>query len=255
MTRGRFVLVVSLPFAGWPLRGYASASFLAHVLLGVALTVASAIRPSRIPSGDVLVVEVVAGVPLPGPRATAPAAPAPPVPLPPAPAPPPREASVEELRPKKEERVPKEPPVPPTERPPSTAPATAGPTVPGAPATAGGPPSAAGAAGEGITSLDLEDAEFAWYRASVTAALRSRWTRPVLEDTLEPIAATVAFEVRRDGSVQNVRIESGSGVPVMDRSVLRAVVEAAPLPPLPSSWREPTLSARFEFRWRPGDPE
>ena len=33
-----------------------------------------------------------------------------------------------------------------------------------------------------------------------------------------------------------------------DRSALRAVADASPLPPLPLEWREPTLAAAFVFR-------
>ena len=91
-------------------------------------------------------------------------------------------------------------------------------------------------------------------RARSPPRCRGRWVRPILEDASGPIAATVVFEIRRDGSVADVRIEVSSGVPVMDRSVLRAVLESAPLPALPSSWREPSLSARYEFRFRPGEP-
>jgi TonB family protein len=126
-------------------------------------------------------------------------------------------------------------------------------SAPPGPAAPGSGTTAAAVAG-GVTALDAADVEFAWYRAQVTAALRSRWVRPVLEDAARPIAATVVFEIRRDGSVGDVRIEAPSGVPIMDRSILRAVAEAAPLPALPSGWREPVLLARYEFVWRPDEP-
>ena len=76
--------------------------------------------------------------------------------------------------------------------------------------------------------------------------------RPVFESR-EKLEVTIAFEILRDGDVGNVRIASSSGVPSLDRSALRAVVDASPLPPLPSSWREPSVSAQFLFRWLPGD--
>jgi TonB family protein len=203
-----------------------------------------------------MVVELAGGVP------AAPAQPPggsaepakPQIPPPPAPRKEPRESSFQDLAPKRTGEK-KKPPKEENREEPSAAPAVEGPPVPSPGGVVAGPGGAQGSGADGITALDLGDAEFAWYRGSVTAALRSRWIRPVLEDTEDTIAATVAFEVRRDGTVQDVRVEVSSGVPAMDRSVLRAVIEASPLPPLPSSWREPTLPARFEFRWHPGEPE
>jgi TonB family protein len=89
----------------------------------------------------------------------------------------------------------------------------------------------------------------------VTSALKGRWVRPVLEGTTDTIVASVSFAIRRDGTVEDVRIDTSSGIAVMDRSVQRAVIEASPLPPLPPSWRDPELPARFEFRWSPGEPD
>jgi TonB family protein len=95
------------------------------------------------------------------------------------------------------------------------------------------------------------DVEFAWYRASVTAALYSNWRRPILSGISEPLETSVGFEILRDGTVVNLRIESASGVPSLDRSALRALTDASPLPPLPAQWREPRLSAVFVFRMYP----
>ena len=80
-------------------------------------------------------------------------------------------------------------------------------------------------------------AAFAWYRASVTAALYSHWRRPILSGLQEPLEVGVAFEIRRDGGVLNPRISLPSGIPSLDRSALRAVADASPLPPLPQKPR------------------
>jgi protein TonB len=106
-------------------------------------------------------------------------------------------------------------------------------------------------AGHSIAPMAGGDIEFAWYRASVTAALYSNWRRPILSGISEPLEATVGFEILRDGSVANLRLESPSGVPSLDRSALRAITDASPLPPLPSQWREPRLTAVFVFRLYP----
>ena len=89
--------------------------------------------------------------------------------------------------------------------------------------------------------------EFAWYRTSVTAALHSHWRKPILAGLREPREVVVEFEILRDGTVAGVRIAQSSGVPTLDRSALRAVQDASPLPPLPASWAGSTLPAGFTF--------
>jgi periplasmic protein TonB len=146
---------------------------------------------------------------------------------------------------------------------PSPAPTTTGPATPQGPASspAGGPgpggPSAPGigaAGGTGIFSMDAAGSQFAWYRATVVASLQSHWNRPVLEDVRGTLTVTVTFEVDRDGTLRNVEVAESSGVPSLDRSALAAVIDASPLPPLPSGWGQPPFSARFEFRYSPGNP-
>lgn len=111
---------------------------------------------------------------------------------------------------------------------------------------------APGGMGESIVAIDGGDTEFAWYRTSVIALLRSRWIRPVLEGTSQTLSVAVTFSVDPDGRVRDLRVETSSGVPSLDRSALRAVEDASPLPPLPSTWGRAPFSARFEFRWSPG---
>jgi protein TonB len=257
VTRGSRLAVV-IPFGG-PGRPspFVLGSLAAHLAFLLYLFLAPAFRARPFPIGDAIVVDVVGGLPESAPAAAPETArPSTPVKPPPRkpPSRPPKESSLQDLpkpkQKKKEDRPKREDPAPETPSEP-----VAGPPDP-SPAPGGDPggPSPSGSGG-GVTSLDVGDVEFAWYRATVTAALKSRWVRPVLEDAKGLLAATVAFEVRRDGTVQNARVERASGVPVMDRSVLRAVLEASPRPPQPPTGRQSTLPARFEFRWRPGDPE
>jgi protein TonB len=87
----------------------------------------------------------------------------------------------------------------------------------------------------------------------VTAALRSNWRRPPLGNVREPLTVMVAFDILRTGAVRNPRILESSGVPSLDRSALRAVVDAQPLPALPRGLSADVVPARFEFTWSPGD--
>jgi TonB family protein len=105
--------------------------------------------------------------------------------------------------------------------------------------------------GSSITALEGGDVQFAWYRDSVTAALYSHWRRPILSGLVEQVEARVTFDILRDGSVRGLRIDHSSGLQAFDRSALRAVSDAAPLPPLPGNWRDATLPATFVFKLFP----
>jgi protein TonB len=114
----------------------------------------------------------------------------------------------------------------------------------------GAPP---GPAGAGITSLDPVDASLAWYHDTVNAALDRNWIRPPLEDAGGTVyAVVVAFEIARDGSVRGVKVESSSGVQVVDLSAVRAVRDSAPFPPPPPGRRDETVRARIRFEYDPG---
>jgi protein TonB len=106
--------------------------------------------------------------------------------------------------------------------------------------------------GSSIASLNLDDVALARYASFVTASLRANWIRPPLANVHDELSVIVAFEIQRNGSVRNLRIESSSGVPSLDRSAVRAVSDAVPLPGFPASVGSASLPARFEFTWYPG---
>jgi protein TonB len=103
-----------------------------------------------------------------------------------------------------------------------------------------------------VASLDILGSEFDWYTSSITAKLKQHWNRPLLGGVRETLTVVVSFTIQSDGRVTDVDIQSSSGVPSIDRSALRAIIDAAPLPRIPPQLRENTLPARFEFRWHPG---
>jgi protein TonB len=162
---------------------------------------------------------------------------------------PPKPESPKKPPPKKKEEPKKAEPKP-------SVPAPAGATAPTGPSSTPGsaPAGSAGPSGTGggsISSLDAGDFAFAWYRATVTAALSSQWRKPLLDGVPEDREVSVSFEIMRDGTVRGARIERSSGVPSLDRSALRAVADASPLPPLPAAYKEPALPARYLFVLHP----
>ncbi len=204
-------------------------------------------RPS-VPE-DALFVELAGG--LPAPRGAPSAAK---VAEPPAPAPPPEGPSVVKevpppakrpAEPKKEKKpAPKPEPVP--------APGPPGP--PETPGVAGGP-AFPEAAGTGITAVGSGDPTLAGYYARISALLNAEWVRPaLLDEGGEPRSVVVSFEIARNGTVINLEVEGGSGLDVLDRSALRAVLDASPLPPPPGGWRGSTVPVRVRFVLDPQTP-
>jgi len=62
--------------------------------------------------------------------------------------------------------------------------------------------------------------------------------------------ASVTFTLHRDGSVSNVRITGRSGIPALDYSAQRAILDAAPFPPLPVGFpkSDPEIEFLFELK-------
>ena len=177
-----------------------------------------------------------------------------PEPEPPKPEPKPKQKPPEaaSLQPDKPPEPAPEQPEPEVERaPPETAREPVDTQSPPGESSEGSETAGSASAGGSVSALDLGDSAFAWYRAAVANALYGNWRRPVLGGLREPVEVHVAFEIMRDGNVRGLRIEQPSGVPSLDRSALRAVSDATPLPPLPAHLTEPYLPAGIVFRLFP----
>jgi protein TonB len=238
----RIRIVTRLGGAGAELSPFVLGSLCAHVVFVAALIFLPSLRPRKAFPDNPIVVDLVAA-----PRAAA-RVQAPPA----APERVPAEGvRLETREPPKVTPLPKKP-EPREERPqPPPRPARTSPVAEADPA----PGEAAGIVGEfgagGLAGLSGDDVQFAWYRDSITAAFRSQWRRPILSGQVEAIEVRLTFEILRDGSVRDLKVDQSSGLAIFDRAALRAVGDAAPLPPLPGNWREPTLHATWVFRMFP----
>ena len=79
------------------------------------------------------------------------------------------------------------------------------------------------------------------------AALEAAWQKPFLEDAAGTVSVVVSFDIAKDGSTKNIRIVQPSGIPSLDRSAQRAVMEASPLPAVPPTWTEDTVPVTMRF--------
>ncbi len=249
--RQRVRVVVSFRGARSRLARFTTGSIAVHGALLAAIVIVPASRHRVAPIEDSMVV-ALAGPIAAGPAARA-AAPAPPAAKPaPVPAPVPKEAhTVREVpipkpkdklvKMKKEPERAAESPAPPAPAAPPSAPSTSS------------PKDASPAPGSGAVTATLGggDTSLGWYGAAVKAALESVWAKPYLEDAQGIASVVVTFDIARDGSTTNIRILQSSGIPSLDRSAQRAVIEASPLPAVPQSWTEDTIPVTMRFDLSP----
>ncbi|HXW68524.1 MAG TPA: cell envelope integrity protein TolA [Dissulfurispiraceae bacterium] len=80
------------------------------------------------------------------------------------------------------------------------------------------------------------------YYSLVEGKIRQQWIYPETLDT--DLETVVSIRVARDGSITIERVEKGSGNPLFDRSVLRAITLASPLP-------QPLKEMEIGIRFRP----
>jgi protein TonB len=236
-------------------RGPRAVSLLAaSTLHAVALAVVvfgPAARAARQSPPEYVAVQIVPaqalGVPEPPPRrepprpAAPPPAPEPEKPAPPEPEPekPPREAMPPVEHPARERRPVR----------PAAAPAAAPSAEEPAPAARAGSPegSATGLStlGAAVAGLDNPDFTYGYYVEQMLALIRAQWVRPPLGGGIE---AVLHFSIARDGRIADVRIVQSSGYSSFDLAALRALQSASPLPPLPQSYRQPSLGVTLIVR-------
>lgn len=105
----------------------------------------------------------------------------------------------------------------------------------------------------GVAAMEGLSDQFPWYASAVQAVLIENWRRPLVTELREPIAVRLEWQILRDGRVTGLRVLDSSGVDVLDRSAMRAVRSAAPLPPLPQRWRNASLPVTYLFVLHPDD--
>ena len=232
--------------------------YLVSAIVHVALLLGWAWAPARTKrfefEGSAMQATLVAAPPSGGGSVRPPApSPEPPAPEPVAPPPEPKGPS---LQPEPKPEEPKKPKDKKKEERKPAADARPSPGVPGTssetpagsatPGTQGGGPGGPGTTlslGAGLPGSDF-------YNATVRAAIEAKWRRPVLDQDT-PSEVAIGFEVLRDGTVRDVQVVRTSGIAALDRSAMRAVIEAAPLPPFPTGWPGASRSGTMIFILHP----
>jgi TonB family protein len=102
-----------------------------------------------------------------------------------------------------------------------------------------------GEQGTGI-AVDAPVFPFSYYLAAIERKVSANWFSAVSEGS-SSMTCVVYFRLRRDGSVEDARIEASSGNAYFDRAALRAVKSSSPFPPLPRAFPEQYLGIHFTF--------
>lgn len=147
-----------------------------------------------------------------------------------------------------------EPKATPTEAPPNKHPQPA-PDTPKArtgETTATQLPEAISQAKNGTATATVEDrtfgARYAYYLRAVSQRVSQNWFSGEVDPrSSQGKRVTLLFDIDKDGSPQNVRVENRSGSPTLDQSALRAVQRVDGFGPLPSGDKI-TIEFAFDYK-------
>jgi protein TonB len=103
-----------------------------------------------------------------------------------------------------------------------------------------------GLGGSGGGSPFDQDFEYAYYVQQMLTKIHQRWQRTAVKGTAVVI---VGFTIARDGRILDASVETSSGVSILDRSSLRAVMLSDPLPPLPNSYPRDQVGVHLRFTY------
>lgn len=106
-----------------------------------------------------------------------------------------------------------------------------------------------GAGGVGVGTGTPFGNRFGGYADLLRRRISEKWrTNDVDAYVKAAKPATVSFDILRNGTVRNVKIVQSSGIPSLDFSARRAVLEASPLPELPREFERDSANVEFTFQ-------
>ena len=89
---------------------------------------------------------------------------------------------------------------------------------------------------------------YSWYVNAIRNRISSNWLKSTVDPNIRSAPRVyVQFQIARDGRILNPQITASSGIPSLDRSALRAVMDSNPMPPLPSDYPRSMVAVEFWF--------
>jgi protein TonB len=105
---------------------------------------------------------------------------------------------------------------------------------------------ARGGGGVGSGSASPFGARLGWYEQLLRERVAQNWRSQDLDSRIRNRVA-VSFDIRRDGSISNVRVSQSSGNFALDQSAQRAIIQSNPMPALPREFERDVASIEFWF--------
>jgi TolA protein len=116
--------------------------------------------------------------------------------------------------------------------------------------TGSGGPGQGGTGGGATGPADLRGIRMQAYQEWVYEMIRAAWILPMPLEEARKFQATALLTVSRDGHVTRSQLLKTSGNPLFDESLLRAIKQADPLPPLPEDYQGESLEVELRFKPR-----
>jgi TonB family protein len=89
---------------------------------------------------------------------------------------------------------------------------------------------------------------FAGYAAQIQQIVAQHWSTTDVDPRFRSAPVVIAtFDLMRDGSVRNVALLQTSGIPTLDASVQRAILQSSPFPPIPPGFEKSSAKVEFSF--------
>ncbi|MBI4595308.1 MAG: cell envelope integrity protein TolA [Candidatus Tectomicrobia bacterium] len=120
---------------------------------------------------------------------------------------------------------------------------------PGLPGT-GGSGNQAGPSGQGLIASDNPSFQNFNYLDVVASKMYRNWNFNLWNSNpgqYKNLEVTISIVINRDGTIGNPVVEKSSGIPLLDRSALSAVLNSNPLPPLPGEFKGNYLNIHLKF--------
>jgi protein TonB len=89
---------------------------------------------------------------------------------------------------------------------------------------------------------------FAGYAQQIQQLIAQKWHTADVDPKIQTAPTVIAtFDLMRDGTIRNLQILQRSGIPPLDSSVQRAILEASPFPPIPPGYDRDSAKVEFWF--------
>jgi protein TonB len=89
--------------------------------------------------------------------------------------------------------------------------------------------------------------QFGAYADLLVQQVARVWNKPAADTRGSVPRATVSFTLHRDGTITDVKISQRSGIPALDYSAQRAIMDAAPFPQFPPGFNKTETGIDFVF--------